>query len=95
MRERALRWRWVEGHGDLHLQHVWFERDRELPAMIDELSYDEKRNVKNVNRYVVRELSVLENKAQLYLSYLRASEPAATRFKADNDNDNISVAKVA
>jgi aminoglycoside phosphotransferase family enzyme/predicted kinase len=30
----------IDGHGDLHLQHVWFERDHDLPVMIDCLEFD-------------------------------------------------------
>jgi predicted kinase len=29
----------VDGHGDLHLQHLWFERDRDFPVMIDCLEF--------------------------------------------------------
>jgi aminoglycoside phosphotransferase family enzyme/predicted kinase len=29
----------VDGHGDLHLQHVWFERGQDLPVMIDCLEF--------------------------------------------------------
>ena len=38
--ERARRGLWVDGHGDLHLQHVWFERDGDFPVMIDCLEFD-------------------------------------------------------
>jgi len=31
----------VDGHGDLHLQHVWFERDGNFPVMIDCLEFSE------------------------------------------------------
>lgn len=30
----------VDGHGDLHLQHVWFERDDSAPIAIDCLEFD-------------------------------------------------------
>jgi len=30
----------IDGHGDLHLQHVWFERDRDCPVMIDCLEFN-------------------------------------------------------
>ena len=29
----------VDGHGDLHLQHVWFEHDGDVPVMIDCLEF--------------------------------------------------------
>ncbi len=32
----------VDGHGDLHLQHVWFETDRADPVIIDCLEFNEK-----------------------------------------------------
>ena len=32
----------VEGHGDLHLQHVWFERDDAEPLVIDCLEFNER-----------------------------------------------------
>ncbi|MDH3686894.1 MAG: AAA family ATPase [Myxococcales bacterium] len=30
----------VDGHGDLHLQHIWFERDAKDPIIIDCLEFD-------------------------------------------------------
>jgi aminoglycoside phosphotransferase family enzyme/predicted kinase len=38
---RRLAGRAVDGHGDLHLQHVWFERDDAAPIAIDCLEFDE------------------------------------------------------
>ena len=32
----------VDGHGDLHLQHVWFERDDAEPLVIDCLEFNER-----------------------------------------------------
>jgi aminoglycoside phosphotransferase family enzyme len=32
----------VDGHGDLHLQHVWFERDAAEPLVIDCLEFNER-----------------------------------------------------
>ncbi len=32
----------VDGHGDLHLQHVWFERDDAPPLLIDCLEFSER-----------------------------------------------------
>ncbi|HEX5066692.1 MAG TPA: AAA family ATPase, partial [Myxococcota bacterium] len=32
----------VDGHGDLHLQHVWFERDDAEPIAIDCLEFDDE-----------------------------------------------------
>jgi aminoglycoside phosphotransferase family enzyme/predicted kinase len=32
----------VDGHGDLHLQHVWFETDQSQPIIIDCLEFNEK-----------------------------------------------------
>jgi len=31
----------IDGHGDLHLQHVWFEHDRDSPLMIDCLEFSQ------------------------------------------------------
>ena len=39
MLARARRTRWVHGHGDLHLQHVWFEHDSDAPLIIDCLEF--------------------------------------------------------
>jgi aminoglycoside phosphotransferase family enzyme/predicted kinase len=39
---RRLAGRAVDGHGDLHLQHVWFERDDALPIAIDCLEFDDE-----------------------------------------------------
>jgi aminoglycoside phosphotransferase family enzyme/predicted kinase len=48
-REQAARFeqrrcdgRAVDGHGDLHLQHVWFERDDDPPLAIDCLEFNER-----------------------------------------------------
>src|SRR5262249_57758672 len=45
--ERAARFearreagRAVDGHGDLHLAHVWFEADRAAPIFVDCLEFD-------------------------------------------------------
>jgi len=47
-RERADRFearrragRGVDGHGDLHLQHLWFERDDEEPLVVDCIEFNE------------------------------------------------------
>jgi aminoglycoside phosphotransferase family enzyme/predicted kinase len=32
----------VDGHGDLHLQHVWFERDDAEPLVVDCLEFNER-----------------------------------------------------
>ena len=43
---RRLAGRAVDGHGDLHLQHVWFERDDGVPIVIDCLEFsDDLRRV--------------------------------------------------
>jgi aminoglycoside phosphotransferase family enzyme/predicted kinase len=39
---RRLAGRAVDGHGDLHLQHVWLERDGAEPILIDCLEFDER-----------------------------------------------------
>ncbi len=39
---RRLAGRAVDGHGDLHLQHVWFERDDAEPLVVDCLEFDER-----------------------------------------------------
>lgn len=38
---RRLGGRGVDGHGDLHLQHVWFESDASEPIVIDCLEFNE------------------------------------------------------
>lgn len=38
---RRLTGRGVDGHGDLHLQHVWFESDASEPIVIDCLEFNE------------------------------------------------------
>jgi aminoglycoside phosphotransferase family enzyme/predicted kinase len=38
---RRLAGRAVDGHGDVHLQHVWFETDRAAPILIDCLEFRE------------------------------------------------------
>lgn len=38
--ERRLRGLAVDGHGDVHLQHVWFERDASAPVLIDCVEFD-------------------------------------------------------
>jgi hypothetical protein len=40
--ERRLSGRAVEGHGDLHLQHIWFEEDDADPVIIDCLEFSEE-----------------------------------------------------
>ena len=43
---RRISGRIVDGHGDLHLQHVWFERPGEPPLMIDCLEFrDDYRQI--------------------------------------------------
>jgi len=43
---RRLAGRVVDGHGDLHLAHVWFERDDEAPLAIDCLEFrDDYRQI--------------------------------------------------
>jgi aminoglycoside phosphotransferase family enzyme/predicted kinase len=37
---RRVAGRAVDGHGDLHLQHVWFERDVAEPIVVDCLEFD-------------------------------------------------------
>jgi len=39
---RRLAGRAVDGHGDLHLQHIWFEADDADPVIIDCLEFSEK-----------------------------------------------------
>lgn len=39
--ERRLRGRVVDAHGDLHCEHVWFERDEAEPLLIDCLEFRE------------------------------------------------------
>jgi len=39
---RRLAGRTVDGHGDLHLQHIWFEEDDADPVIIDCLEFSEK-----------------------------------------------------
>jgi aminoglycoside phosphotransferase family enzyme/predicted kinase len=39
---RRLEGRAVDGHGDLHLQHVWFESDDAQPIIIDCLEFSER-----------------------------------------------------
>jgi len=39
---RRLAGRAVDGHGDLHLQHIWFEEDDADPVIIDCLEFSEK-----------------------------------------------------
>lgn len=39
---RRLAGRAVDGHGDLHLQHIWFENDDADPVIIDCLEFSEK-----------------------------------------------------
>jgi aminoglycoside phosphotransferase family enzyme/predicted kinase len=39
---RASRGRVVDGHGDLHLAHVWFEQDDSAPLIIDCLEFSEE-----------------------------------------------------
>jgi aminoglycoside phosphotransferase family enzyme/predicted kinase len=38
---RRVAGRAVDGHGDLHLQHIWFDRDDAEPVAIDCLEFDE------------------------------------------------------
>ncbi len=38
---RRLRGRAVDGHGDLHLDHIWFERDDAAPTIIDCLEFND------------------------------------------------------
>jgi aminoglycoside phosphotransferase family enzyme/predicted kinase len=40
LEERRLEGRAVDGHGDLHLDHVWFEKDRPDPLLIDCLEFN-------------------------------------------------------
>ena len=40
--ERRVAGRVVDGHGDLHLQHIWFENDYADPVIIDCLEFSEK-----------------------------------------------------
>jgi aminoglycoside phosphotransferase family enzyme/predicted kinase len=40
--ERRLAGRAVDGHGDLHLQHIWFENDCDDPVIIDCLEFSEE-----------------------------------------------------
>ena len=40
--ERRLSGRAVDGHGDLHLQHIWFEEDDADPVIIDCLEFSEE-----------------------------------------------------
>jgi aminoglycoside phosphotransferase family enzyme/predicted kinase len=40
--QRRLEGRAVEGHGDLHLQHVWYESDAAEPLVIDCLEFNER-----------------------------------------------------
>jgi aminoglycoside phosphotransferase family enzyme/predicted kinase len=43
---RRLAGRAVDGHGDVHLQHVWFETDRAAPILIDCLEFrDDLRQI--------------------------------------------------
>ena len=39
---RRLAGQAVDGHGDLHLQHIWFENDHADPVIIDCLEFSEK-----------------------------------------------------
>ncbi len=39
---RRLAGRAVDGHGDLHLQHIWFEADASEPVIIDCLEFSEE-----------------------------------------------------
>jgi aminoglycoside phosphotransferase family enzyme len=39
---RRLAGRAVDGHGDLHLQHVWYERDDAEPLIVDCLEFSER-----------------------------------------------------
>jgi len=39
--ERRIEGRAVDGHGDLHLDHVWFEKTRSEPLLIDCLEFNE------------------------------------------------------
>ena len=47
-----------------------------VPEIINTLSENEEGEVQNENRYVVRELGVLLNKAQLKKKYMEAPIPA-------------------
>ncbi|HEX2484513.1 MAG TPA: AAA family ATPase [Myxococcota bacterium] len=38
---RRLQGRAVDGHGDVHLQHVWFEADPSAPVFVDCLEFDD------------------------------------------------------
>lgn len=38
---RRAEGRAVDGHGDLHLEHIWLEEDREVPTLIDCLEFDD------------------------------------------------------
>lgn len=40
--QRRRRGRIVDGHGDLHLQHIWFEHDRAAPLIIDCLEFSDR-----------------------------------------------------
>jgi len=40
LEERRQQGRAVEGHGDVHLQHVWFEAGPERPLLVDCLEFD-------------------------------------------------------
>jgi hypothetical protein len=42
LERRRLAGRAVDGHGDLHLQHLWYERDDADPIAIDCLEFSEK-----------------------------------------------------
>jgi len=48
----------------------------QLQSLIDELSVDESGEVKNENRYLVRELSVFQNQVEQYRNYKNAPTPA-------------------
>jgi predicted kinase len=41
LERRRVEGRAVDGHGDVHLEHVWFEREGEPPHLIDCIEFDE------------------------------------------------------
>jgi len=72
----------VDGHGDLHLQHIWFERDATDPVIIDCLEFDPNlRRIDTANEvaFLAMDLSYRE-RTDLAARFLRRYASARDDF---------------
>ena len=81
---RRLAGRAVDGHGDVHLQHVWFETAGEEPLLIDCLEFDEE----------LRRIDVASEVAFLamdlaYRGALALAERFLGRYAAETDDFDL------